>query len=135
MDDSIRLRIFQRALTGATSKLYIELSCNSFVNFNSLSMAFLTHFQFPIWYETGTKILTSLRQYSSTHMYVHIHEWRRHKWLIKAPILDQILVDWFTKSLLPPIVCDVSMGGVVIEKQAINHAQYLDLVYFESGTL
>jgi hypothetical protein len=55
MDDSIRLRLFQRTLTGATTKWYIELSRNSFVDFNSLAMDFLTHFQFPIRYETGTK--------------------------------------------------------------------------------
>jgi hypothetical protein len=54
MDDSIRLRLFQRTLTGAATKWYIELSRNSFVDFNSLAMDFLTHFQLPIWYETGT---------------------------------------------------------------------------------
>ena len=55
--------------------------------------------------------------------------------LINAPILDQLLDDWFTKSLLPPIAWDVAMGGVVIEEQAIIRAQYLDLVYSQSGTL
>ena len=43
-------------------------------------------------------------------------------------IYDRLLVEWFTKSLLPPIARDFSMGGVVIEEQVINHAQYLDLV-------
>jgi hypothetical protein len=60
MDYSIHLILFQRTLTGATTKWYIELSPNSFVNFNSLSVAFLTNFQFPIWCKTDTKILTSL---------------------------------------------------------------------------
>jgi hypothetical protein len=55
--------------------------------------------------------------------------------LIKDAILDQLLADWFTKSLLPPIARDVSMGGVVTEEKAINHAQYLDLVYSQSDTL
>jgi len=55
--------------------------------------------------------------------------------LIKAPILDQLLTDWFTKSLLQPIARDVSMGGVVTEEQAIIHAHYLDLVYSQSDTL
>ena len=55
--------------------------------------------------------------------------------LIKAPLLDQLLVDQFTKLLLPPISRDVSMGGVVTEEQAINRAQYLDLMYSQSGTL
>ena len=46
-----------------------------------------------------------------------------------------MLADWFTKSLLPPIAQDVAMGGAVTEEQAIGRAQYLDLVYSQSGTL
>ena len=55
--------------------------------------------------------------------------------MIKAHILDHILADWFTKSLLPIIARDVAMGGVVTEEQAISHAQYLDLGYSQSSTL
>jgi hypothetical protein len=44
-------------------------------------------------------------------------------------------VEWFTKSLIGPIAHDVSMGGVITEEQAISHAQYLDLVYSQMGTL
>jgi hypothetical protein len=55
--------------------------------------------------------------------------------LIKASIPDQLLADWFTKSLLPQIARDVAMGGVVTEEQAIARAQYMDLVYSQSGTL
>jgi hypothetical protein len=55
--------------------------------------------------------------------------------LIKATIPDQLLAEWFTKSLLPPISRDVAMGGVVTEEEAIARAQYLDLVYSQSGTL
>jgi hypothetical protein len=33
------------------------------------------------------------------------------------------------------IIRDIAMGGVVIEEQAISHAQYLDLVYSQTGTL
>ena len=29
---------------------------------------------------------------------------------------------------------DISMGGVVTEEQAISHAQYLDIVYLQTGT-
>jgi hypothetical protein len=50
-------------------------------------------------------------------------------------IPDQLLVEWFTKSLLPQIACDVSMGGVVTDEEAIAQAQCLDLVYSQSGTL
>jgi hypothetical protein len=98
-------------------------------------MALLTHFQLPIRYETRTNILSSFKQYSSTHIYDHIHEWRRRRRLIKVPLPDQLLDECFTKSLIGPIARDVDMGGVVTEDQAIGHAQYLDLVYFQMGTL
>jgi hypothetical protein len=87
MDDSIQLQLFQQTLTGSTTKWYIELLQNSFDDFNSLAMEFLTHFQLPIRYETGTDILTSLHQSTSTHISDHIHEWRRRRRLIKATIL------------------------------------------------
>ena len=55
--------------------------------------------------------------------------------MIKYQILDQLLVDWFTKSKFPPIAHDVSMGGDITKEQAISHAQYINLVYSQSGTL
>jgi hypothetical protein len=135
MDDSIHLHLFQRTLTGSAAKWYIELQRGTFQDFNSLAMDFLTHFQLPIHYETGTELLTSLHQTNSVHISDHIHEWRRRRRLIKATIPDQLLAEWFTKSLLPPISRDVAMGGVVTEEEAIARAQYLDLVYSQSGTL
>ena len=83
----------------------------------------------------GTDLLTSLRQNISTHISNHIHEWRRWRRLIKVPILDQLLLDWFMKSLLPPIARVMVMGSVVTEDQAISSAQYMDLVYYQSETL
>ena len=103
MDDSIHLRLFQRTLTGTAAKWYIELPTNFFTDYGTLAMAFLTHFQLPIRYETGTELLTSLRQNTSTHISDHVHEWRRRRRLIRAKIPDQLLADWFTKSLLPTI--------------------------------
>jgi hypothetical protein len=55
--------------------------------------------------------------------------------MIKEIIPDQLLVEWFTESLLLPIARDVAMGGVVSEEESISQAQYLDLVYSQSGTL
>jgi hypothetical protein len=66
MDDSIRLRLFQRTLTGAAAKWYIELPRGFFSDFNTLAMAFLTHYQLPIRYDTGTEILTSFKQSTDT---------------------------------------------------------------------
>ena len=123
MDDSIRLWLFQQTLTGTATKWYIELPQHSFVDFGSLETIFLTHFQLPICYEMGTDLLTSLWQNTSTYISDHIHEWRRQRRLIKAPIPDQLLADWFTKSLLPPISRDVAMGSVVTEEQDISRAQ------------
>ena len=44
-DDSIRLHLFQRMLTGPEAKWYIELPRASFDNFSTLATTFLTHFQ------------------------------------------------------------------------------------------
>jgi hypothetical protein len=135
MDDSIRLRIFQRTLTGSAAKWYIELPRGFFSDFNTLAMAFLTHYQLPIRYDTGTEILTSFKQTKGTHISDHIHEWRRRRRLIKLELPDQLLAEWFTKSFVNEIGKDIAMGGVVTEEQAISRAQYLDLVYSQTGTL
>ena len=55
--------------------------------------------------------------------------------MIKVIIPDILLAEWFTKSLLLPISRDVAMGGMVTEEETIARAQYLDLVYSQSGTL
>ena len=135
MDDSVRLWLFQWTFTSTAANWYIELPQHLFVDSGSLETMFLTHFQLPICYEMGTDLLTSLWQNTSTHIFDHIHEWRRGRRIIKAPIPDQLLVDWVTKSLLPPISQDVAMGSTITEEQAISQAQYLDLVYSQSGIL
>jgi hypothetical protein len=135
MDDSIRLHLFQRTLTGAAAKWYIELPRGFFSDFNTLAMDFLTHYQLPIRYDTGTEILTSFKQSTSTHISDHIHEWKRRRRLIKLDLPDQLLAKWFTKSFVNKIGKDIAMGGVVTEEQAISRAQYLDLVYSQTGTL
>jgi hypothetical protein len=98
-------------------------------------MAFLTHNQLLIRYDTETEILTSFKQTKGTHISDHIHEWRRRCHLIKLELPDQLLAEWFTKSFVNEIGKDIAMGGIVMEEQAISHAQYLDLVYSQMGTL
>ena len=88
VDDSIRILLFLRTLTGVAAKWYIELSHGIFQDFNSLAIKFLTDFQLPIHYETGMHLLTSLKQDRATHILDHIHEWRRRHRLIKFDILD-----------------------------------------------
>jgi hypothetical protein len=79
--------------------------------------------------------LSSFKQSSSTHIFDHIHEWRRRRHLIKVPLPDQLLDEWFTKSLIGPISHDFFMGGVVTQVLAISCAQYLDRVYLQTRTL
>ena len=69
------------------------------------------------------------------HISDDMHEWRGRRRLVKAPIPDQLLANWFTKYLPPLSARDVSMGSVVMEEKAISHAQSLDLVYSQSGAL
>jgi hypothetical protein len=116
MDDSIHLRLFKRTLTGSAAKWYIELPRGFFADFNTLDMAFLTHYQLPIRYEMETEILSSFKQNKATHISDHIHEWRRRRCLIKLELPDQLLAEWFTKSFVNDIGHDISMGGVVMEE-------------------
>ena len=60
-DDFVRLRLFQRTLTGPAAKWYIELPRVYFDNFTTLAIIYLTHFQLPIRYETGTELLTNFK--------------------------------------------------------------------------
>ena len=65
------------------------------------------------------------------HISDYIHEWIHRRRLIKFEIPDELLIKWFTKSFVNKITVDIAMGGCVTE----DHAQYLDLVYSQSGTL
>jgi hypothetical protein len=48
MEDSVRLHLFQRTLTGPSAKWYVEEKSGSHTTFESLAKAFLTFFQLPI---------------------------------------------------------------------------------------
>jgi hypothetical protein len=79
--------------------------------------------------------LSSFKQTKATHISDHIHEWRRRRCLIKLELPDQLLVEWFTKSFVNDTARDIAMGGVVTEEQEISRAQYLNLVYSQTGTI
>ena len=110
-DYYICLRLFQRTLTGPTEKWYIELLGGACGTFDDLTVNFLNHFQLPIHYDVGTKLLSTFRQDKSTHILDHIQEWHRRKWLIKAFISPKFILEWFLKLLLPYIAKDVSTSG------------------------
>ena len=134
VDDSIHLLLFQRTLISTIAKWYIDLPRSTYYEFNFLAMAFLTHFQFLVRYQTDTYFLTSLKQNTVTHISDHIHECRHRDHLIKFEISDQLLTKWFTKSFVSPIAHDIAMGGCIMEEQAISRAEYLDLLYSQFGT-
>ena len=69
---------------GPAAKWYIELPRGAYVLFDDLSMTFLNHFQLPICYDVGTKLLLTFRQDKDTHISDHIQEWHRRKQLIKS---------------------------------------------------
>lgn len=116
VDDSIHLCIFHIILTGAAAKWYIKLPQGNYVDFNSLDIVFLTHFQLSVWYETDTDFLTSIKQDIMTHISNHIHKWRCRHHFIKFEIADEFLNEWFKKSLVNKIANDIAMGECVTEE-------------------
>ena len=123
VDDSIRLRLFQCTLTGAAAKWYIELPQAKYPDFNSLAFMFLQYFQLPVRYDEGVEILLSYRHSTATHIIDHIHEWRRRHSLCKIQLDDRIFLDWFLKTLLPPIAKDVASERPQSEEEAILKSQ------------
>ena len=61
------------------------------------------------------KLLSSFKETNATHISNHINEWCLHRRMVKTFVPDQLLAEWFIKSLLPYITKDVAKGGVVIE--------------------
>jgi len=55
--------------------------------------------------------------------------------MVKTYVPDKLLAEWFIKYLLPSIIENVAKGGVITEEQVISYAQYLDLIYTQSGML
>jgi len=68
------------------------------------------------------KLLTNFKQSNSTHISDRIHEWRHFRRLVKTYVRDKLLAEWFTKSLLAPIIEDAAKGGVVTKEKLISHA-------------
>jgi hypothetical protein len=135
MDDSIRLRLFQRTLTGPSTKWYVEEKSGSHVTFESLAKAFLTFFQLPIRHDNGLELLSEFKQTSAMHIADHIHEWRRRRSLCKAEATPQQCLNWFLKSLVSLLAKDVAATFPQSEEEAISKAQQFKLIYSQSGYL
>jgi hypothetical protein len=135
MDDSIRLRFFQRTLTGPLAKWYVEEKSGSHTTFESLAKEFLTFFQLPIRHDNGLELLSNFKQTSTTHIADHIHEWRRRRSLCNAETTKQQCLDWFLRSLVSLLGKDVASTFPQSEEEAISKAQQYDLIYAQSGYL
>ena len=59
------------------------------------------------------ELFNNYKQTNSTHISDHIHEWCRHRRMVKTFVPDHLLAEWFIKSLLPSVTEDVAKGGVV----------------------
>jgi hypothetical protein len=55
--------------------------------------------------------------------------------LCKIEVTDELLLDWFLKSLFPLIAKDVATTMPQSEEEAITKAQHFDLIYSQSGYL
>ena len=88
-----------------------------------MAFMFLQYFQLPVRYDEGVEILLSCHQNTATHITDHIHEWRRHRSLCKIQLDNRIFLDWFLKTLLPPIAKDVASERPQSEEEAIMEAQ------------
>jgi hypothetical protein len=64
-----------------------------------------------------------------------MQEWHRMKRFINTPIPSAFLLEWFLKYFNPPISKDVSTSGVTTEEEKIFRAQWLHLIYAQSGML
>ena len=103
VDGSLWLRLFLCTLTSVAAKWYIELPHATYPDFSLLSSMFLQYFQLRVHYDEGVEILLSCRQNTDTHIMDHIHEWCHCRSLCKIQLDDRIFLEWFLKTLLPPI--------------------------------
>jgi hypothetical protein len=129
MDDSIHLRLFQRTLTGTSTKWYVDEKSGAHVTFESLAKAFFPFFQLPVCHDIGLEILSEFKQATSIHITHHIHEWHRRRSLCKVERTKEQRLDLFLKSVVPIIAKDVASTFPQSEEEAIIKDQQFDLIY------
>ena len=71
----------------------------------------------------------------ATNIADHIHEWHRCCSIYKIDVEPKFLLDWFLKSLLPPISKDVAMDMPQTKDEAILKAQTFELIYAQYAYL
>jgi hypothetical protein len=98
-------------------------------------LVFINHFQLSVHYDVCLELLLTLRQDTATHILDHIQKWHRQKRLIKTCIHLKFLLEWFLKSLQPPISKDDDTSRVTSEEEVIFKSPQLDLIYTQSRML
>jgi hypothetical protein len=135
MDDSIRLRLFKKTLTGPSTKWYVDEKSGSHVTFESLAKAFLAFLQLPVHHDTGLELLSECKQTSTMHIADHIHEWCQRRSLCKAETTKEQHLDWFLKSLVSILAKYVASTFTQSEEEAMKKAQQFNLIYAQLGYL
>jgi hypothetical protein len=135
MDDSVFLRLFQRTLTGSSTKWYVDKTSGSHATFESLAKAFFSFFQLPVHHNIGLEILSEFEKTTAINIADHIHEWQRRRSLCEAETTKEQCLDWFLKLLISMISKDVTSTFPQSEEEAINKAQQFDLIYSQFGYL
>jgi hypothetical protein len=103
MDDSILLILFQRTLTGPSTKWYVDKKSVSHVTFESLAKAFLSFSKLPVHHDTILEILSEFKQTNAIHIADHIHQWHQQHSLCKVETTKEQRFHWFLKSLVSVI--------------------------------
>jgi hypothetical protein len=122
MDDSIRLRLFQRTLAGSSAKWYVDEKSGSHVTFKSLANVFLSFIQLSVCHDIGLELLSKFKQTTSINIVDHIHEWQRRCSFCKAETTKEQRLDWFLKSLVSVIAKDVASTFPQLEEETISKA-------------
>jgi len=71
-DDSIHLWLFQCTLTRDAAMWYVDEAAASHSIFSTLAKEFLSYFQLPLCYDTGTNFLSAFHQTSATCLSDHV---------------------------------------------------------------
>lgn len=123
---------FQRTLMGVVAEWYVKEPIGTYTTFEGITKAFFSFFQLHICHDTELELLTRLCQSTATHMSDHIHEWWICRYICKINVEPKFLLDWFLKSLFPPISKDVAMGMPQTKDETIFKAQTFELIYAQS---
>ena len=135
IEDLVQVHLFQRTLIGLIAKWYVNKPLGTYITFECIAKEFLSFSQFPIHHDTRLEILTRHHYSTTTHIANHIHEWHRRCSIYKIDVEWKFLLDWFFKSMLPPISKYVAMGMPETKDEAILKSQTFEFIHAQSRYL